>query len=289
MPVPIAGEQLEPERFTSAGTLMAADIAVVIPTFRRNREVVEAVLSALQQEGVSVEIVVVDDCPDGSAQRAIEAIGNPQVCYVRNPQPSGGRPGQVRNIGWPLTRAPLIHFLDDDDHVPPGHYAQVCQAFSQRPGVGVVFGHVEPFGMVDTQVAQESTYFRKAAQRSRDSGRFGSKWAFAANMYFGSTLLVCGAALIRRPCVEALEGFNPELRLMEDVDFYARAIRRFGAHFCDRESLRYRIGPSLMHRPDIQPLVDESYERIHADYRKQWGHLNFLALKMFARGILRVN
>jgi hypothetical protein len=53
----------------------------------------------------------------------------------------------VRNLGWPLTRGAFVHFLDDDDIVPGGHYAAVKAAFEQRSSVGLVFGRIEPFGV----------------------------------------------------------------------------------------------------------------------------------------------
>ena len=58
--------------------------------------------------------------------------------------------------------------------------------------------------------------------------------------------------MIRRSCAEAVGGFDTRLRVAEDVDFYARAIRQFGAQFIDRVTLRYRIwNASLMHTPHL--------------------------------------
>src|SRR5262245_23068129 len=97
------------------------DIAVVIPTFRRPKQLAAALESVLAQD-VRVEVVVVDDSPEQSARETVEGFGSIWVKYVANPHPSGGRPSRVRNLGWPLTRAPVLHFLDDDDLVPEGHY-----------------------------------------------------------------------------------------------------------------------------------------------------------------------
>jgi hypothetical protein len=45
----------------------------------------------------------------------------------------------------------------------------------------------------------------------------------------------------------ASRGFDPGIRLGEDVDFFGRAMREFGTDFLDRTTLHYRIGsPSLM-------------------------------------------
>jgi glycosyltransferase involved in cell wall biosynthesis len=43
------------------------DVTVVIATYRRPAELVEAARSVLDQRGPSLEILVVDDCASGSA------------------------------------------------------------------------------------------------------------------------------------------------------------------------------------------------------------------------------
>jgi glycosyltransferase involved in cell wall biosynthesis len=267
---------------------MPLDVSVIIPTFRRPDQLREAIASALGQDGASVELIVIDDCPDGSAADSVASIGDPRVRYLRNPEPTGGRPAIVRNLGWRRATGDIVHFLDDDDIVPSGHYAAVKAAFAQAPGVGVVFGHVAPFGTDAAKLAHEHAFFARASQRALASRRFGSKWGYAARMLFGETLLVCSSAAIRRACLPTLGGFDPELALMEDVDFYARAIRRFGVRFMDRVAIRYRIWASLMHGADQPDVVRRCYWRMHDKYRAEWGNLDFYALKIFARTVLRV-
>lgn len=256
---------------------MSPDISVIIPTFRRPRELAEALRSVLAQKDVSVEIFVIDDCPDGSAAAAAAPFLAQGVAYLRNPAPSGGRPAQVRNFGWPLARGDLVHFLDDDDIVPSGHYAAAKRIMARNAAVGVVFGAIKPFGAGD--VAAEERYFGRAFQRARRFGRFGARFGLAAAMFFGPTLLVCSAAIIRRRCIADLGGFNPELPLVEDVDFYARAIRRFGAEVMNGVSIHYRIGPSLMHQPSRAKLISQSYTMIHSYYRATHSRLDYFALK----------
>src|SRR5207249_4549109 len=81
---------------------------------------------------------------------------------------------------------------------------------------------------------------------------------------------------------------DPELQVVEDVDFYIRAIRRFGCIFLDRVVLHYRTGPaSLMHDLDGNQAVVSSYQRIFANYREAHGGGEMLALKLVARTALR--
>ena len=224
----------------------------MIPTYRRPGELAEAIASVVRQAGVTIEILVVDDCPNGSARDVVSRFNDPRVSYRMNPRPSGGVPSVVRNLGWPRAAGTFVHFLDDDDIVPDGHYAAAKTAFDANPGVGLVFGRIEPFGVCpDGQLQHERRYFTEAARRASACGRFGSRLAFTSGMLFGPPMLVCSAGIVRRTCVERIGGFDPEIRLMEDADFFLRLIRECGACFVDRVTLHYRIGsPSLMHSPN---------------------------------------
>ena len=71
--------------------------------------------------------------PRGLAEPVAFAAGHPRVVDLRESEPSGGIPSAVRNLGWPLASSAFVHFLDDDDVVPDGHYAHALAAFPARP------------------------------------------------------------------------------------------------------------------------------------------------------------
>ncbi len=261
------------------------DISVVVATCGRPHIVADAVRSALAQEGATVEVIVVDDSADHTAAGAIAALDDDRVRYLTNWSFSGGRPAVPRNLGAALARGSLVHFLDDDDLVAPGHYAAARRAFAAHPGVGVVFGTIDPFGEDAAEIERERHYFAQAQRRARRCAQLGHRWAFTAAMLFGPTLLVCSAGMVRREHVDALGGFDTAMPLVEDVDFYMRAIRHGGVHFLDRPALRYRIGPSLMRQPNRDAMVGESYRQSQARYCARYGLLEFTALKALARGL----
>lgn len=276
---------------------MPIDISVVIPTFRRPALLAEALASVLNQTGVTIEVVVVDDCPDGSARETVEAVKDPRVTYIRNPNPTGGKPSVVRNLGWPRTGGMYIHFLDDDDIVPEGHYSAVKAAFERHPDVGFVFGRIKPFGVCPPeQLEHEASFFAAGARnaaRCGAFGRYGRKFAFAARILFGPAMLVCSAAVVRRDCVARIGGFDTEMRLIEDTDLFLRMARTFGAYFMDRTTLHYRIGsPSLMHSPNPPPEQRaaelEGDRHLRAKYRRDHSMLEFFVLRVAARLFLRI-
>lgn len=269
---------------------MSMDISVIIPTCRRSAELTDALKSVLSQESICLEVIVVDDSAERSAREVVARLADPRIRYVANPQPSGGWVSAVRNYGIGFATGSLVHFLDDDDMVPAGHYAAMKAAFDANPDIGVVFGRVQPFGIDPERVHHEQSVFAVAAQRAAACRRFGTKWAFSSRLFFSSTLLVCGAAMIRRSCIAAIGGFDTRLRVAEDVDFYARAIQKFGACFIDRVTLLYRIwDSSLMHTPTLNPeLVRDNYRRIQARYRSERGRFDYLITKILTRTLLRV-
>src|SRR4051812_14024794 len=125
---------------------MVPDVSVVIPTFRRPQALREALESVLAQEGVQVEVRVLDDSPEGSARETVEGFGDARLTYVKREVPTGGDPAVVRNEGWPAARGRYVHFLDDDDRVAAGAYRAMVGALDANPRAGMVFGRVDPFG-----------------------------------------------------------------------------------------------------------------------------------------------
>jgi glycosyltransferase involved in cell wall biosynthesis len=264
------------------------DVSIIMATYRRPKTIIDAINSILAQRGVQVEILVVDDCSDGSAEPVVRGIGDPRVRYMRNPHPSNRRPAIPRNAGWPLTSGGIVHFADDDDLVPEGLYADAVAEFRRFPRIGVMFGSIQAFGEPSQALTGEQALFARAAARAARLQKIGLKRAFVANLLFSELLFVGGSSLVRRRCLESLGGLPAATEIMEDVDFLARATRLFGVRYLNRLSLYYRVWPSIMHsQGDLQAALDRSYIGMQTGYRKMFGALDFYLLKIAARTVFR--
>ncbi len=269
--------------------LEGVDVSVIIPTFQREKLVVEAIESALRQRGVSIEVVVIDDSPVGSASKAVEAIGDNRVRYHRRAATSGGRPALVRNDGSRLARGRFLHFLDDDDILEDGSLAALVDALSRRPSAGMAFGAIEPFGEDEAALEHEREFFREATRNAR---RLVHRLQLAAHLLFRNTVLVNSACMARREAFELAGGYDPEVVVNEDAELWLRIARGSGFAFVDRPVVRYRTGaPSLMR--DTLARKDKgkekfraAYARMHEKYRHQHGRAEFYALKVMARTVL---
>jgi GT2 family glycosyltransferase len=272
---------------------LTIDVSIVIPTCHRNEQLSAAIASVQRQSAVALEIIVVDDSAEGAARSVVEGFGDPRITYLSTTKPTGGIPSVVRNLGWSHTVGTFVHFLDDDDIVPDGHYHRALEVFARRPDVGLVFGRVEPFGdCPPAQLLHERTYFEDAARRARSCQNIGTKRILAGQMLFANPLLVCSAGILRRTAVERVGGFDPQIRLMEDADFYLRVMRECGAACMDDTSLHYRIGfPSLMHaaKPSAEQIQAQHDGRrlMQAKYRARYGVAEFYLLAAVTRILMR--
>lgn len=262
----------------------AIDVSVIIPTYRRERFVVEAVESALAQTGVTLEVLVIDDSADGSSAAAVTAIADPRVRYERRAAPSGGRPAAVRNDGMCLARGRYFVFLDDDDRLADGALAAFVGALDGDGRAGVAFGVIEPFSDDAQSLAWERAYFALAAARLRACR---TRFDLVACLLFKDAPIANSACMVRAEHARAVGGYDLRVAHCEDADFYARAAREFGFVFVDRIVVYKRSGrSSLLH--DViggRRGLAEPYRIIHESYKSSRGRLEFYALK--ALGLAR--
>jgi GT2 family glycosyltransferase len=256
-------------------------VSVVIPTFRREAVLLEAIRSALNSRDLPLEVLVLDDSPEGSAATPVAGIGDERVHYVHRAIPSGGVPAIVRNEGLAMARGRYVHFLDDDDILERGALDALAAALERSPDAGVAIGTVVPFGDDEDLLAYQRQYFAAAAGRLRAAR---TQMQLVAGMLFESTPLVNSSCMIRRSAAIAIGGYSLDVPLCEDVDFFMRAIRHSGFIFIDRPVVRYRTGEvSLMQTlGGHRALFIKSYRSIHDRYRTQHGLFEFVRLKAMA-------
>ena len=119
-------------------------VSIVIATYRRPAMLRDAVLSLRGMtvpEGVSQEVVVIDNDPDGSARSAAEELAPAcrDAFAVRYVHETRTGLSYARNRGVEEARGDVIAFLDDDVYVSPGWLASALECFG-RTGAAAVGG-----------------------------------------------------------------------------------------------------------------------------------------------------
>jgi glycosyltransferase involved in cell wall biosynthesis len=262
------------------------DVSVIIPTYHREAQLVEAIRSVLDQTDVTFEIIVVDDSAEGSARDAVASVGDPRAQYLLRPEPSQGRPARVRNDGARVAKGRYLYFLDDDDMLQPDTLAAMSKILDAAPAAGMAFGTVEPFGSDETKLRHHQKYFTEARHIAR---RLSRPHELSAILTFGPAILVCSACMARRAAFVQVGGFDTDISVCEDAELWARIAQATDYVFIDRPVVRYRTGaPSLMHDlAEGDEKLRSSYRRIQGKYRQTHGLFKFVSMKLWARYILR--
>ncbi|MDQ0316596.1 glycosyltransferase family 2 protein [Amorphus orientalis] len=101
---------------------MARTVSVIVPTLRRPDGLARAVASLAAQTGLAgdvLEIVVVDNAPEGGAEAVCAQIPCPdgvRLCTVHEPRMGVAT---ARNAGIEAASGEIVGFLDDDCTAPP--------------------------------------------------------------------------------------------------------------------------------------------------------------------------
>jgi glycosyltransferase involved in cell wall biosynthesis len=261
-------------------------VSVIIPTFHREVQLLEAIGSVLGQTGVTLQVIVVDDSGTGTARDAVNSVGDGRLLYIARAEPSGGRPALARNEGAAIAQGRYLYFLDDDDLMEPGTLSALVSALDAAPRVGMAFGVIEPFGDDAAVLRSERRHFSRAR---RIAQRLRGRRELSARLVFLSTIIVNSACMGRRTAFQAYGGYDAEIPICEDTEMWARIVHATGYVFVDRPVVRYRTGaPSLMHNLAANDeKMHISYRRFHDKYRRAHGLLNFMAMKFWARVILK--
>ncbi len=195
-----------------------ADVSVIIPTKDRHTLLATAVRSALAQNGLTAEVIVVDD---GSARAVVPAYSATpgRVVLQRHAGPRGV--SAARNTGIGRATGRWIAFLDDDDVWAPTKLARQLEAAAATDRSWVYAGYVD----VDPDL--ELIGGTPPADPDAVMDLLTSHNSVPAG---ASSVLVRSAALAR------VGGFDVSLRVHEDWDLWLR-LARLGPPACVREPL----------------------------------------------------
>ena len=186
--------------------MSAVDISVVIPT--RNRWAVlsrRALPGALLQEGVSHEVVVVDDGSTDETTVGLRALTDERVRVVRNEMPGGA--AQARNVGLDAARGTYVAFLDDDDFWAPQKLRLQLDAVR---ATGADFAYAGVVTLDESGVVLH-------VSAPPDPGNLRVDVIERGGIPAGSSNVLSRSELIRE-----IGGFDESFRNMEDWDLWIR-------------------------------------------------------------------
>lgn len=227
--------------------------SVVIPTSRRPELLLLAIDSVRKQTYSPIEIIVVDNDPDRSAEAVLRQVTQEdgRVRYLAASTIRG--PSHARNVGVGQAKGEFIAFLDDDDLWRP-EFLDHVDAEIQRQPLQLVLGWFDVLqgGRTGPGKGIQPGIPLSVLLRSGNQGITGSN------------------IVIDRGLFDAIGGFDEELEYSEDRDFLIRLVARGDVYGVvrDRDVVhRVHDGTQLSDLGDERRLV--SATRFYEKHRAQ--------------------
>jgi glycosyltransferase involved in cell wall biosynthesis len=198
-------------------------VSVVIPTYNRADHIGDAIDSVLGQTVPVAEIIVVDDGSTDDTASVVARFGN-RLRYIK--QENAG-PSTARNRGVKEATGDFVAFQDSDDIWLPRKTELQLQFFAANPDADVVFGLMANVTSVDDnllvpEIRNPAVHDELVRPRGCIDDMF--------RLLLLGNVIPTPTVMIRRRCFNQAGGFDPELLIAEDWDFYLRLsnVCRFG-------------------------------------------------------------
>jgi glycosyltransferase involved in cell wall biosynthesis len=227
------------------------DVTAIIPTLNRSRLLSRAVASALRQEDVAVEVIVVDDGSTDETPERLARIADERLRVIRSE--TRGGVSRARNIAVEAARAHWVAFLDDDDVWAPRKLrAQLDSAADDVALVcsGAVF--IDRDGVVLSErlpEIQDEDY----AEALLSTNAVGSP----------------SGVLAQKELVRAVGGFDESLPRSQDWDLWIRLAREGRVVACREILYAYMVHAGAASAGDQEQQAAD-HERIRTKYAPEF-------------------
>jgi glycosyltransferase involved in cell wall biosynthesis len=192
-------------------------VSVVVATHNYAHYLGQAIASIQEQTYPDWECVIVDDGSSDDTPRVVDAIADPRVRFIRQPQAG---PAAARNRGLESAKGDLIQFLDADDLLGPAKLENQVRILLESPEVDLVYCAPRYFRDVAGET-KESAPTRVWIDLPPLPAKSGSGQEVLPGLIHENFAVVEGP-LFRRALADRAGGFDPALRRMEDWEYWIR-------------------------------------------------------------------
>lgn len=224
-------------------------VSVVIPNYNYGRFLRAAVDGALAQTYKNVEIIVADDGSTDESDDVIKSYGN----KIRSFKQKNAGVSAARNRAFQETRGELIAYLDSDDIWLPEKLEKQVKLFRDAE-IGLVHCGCADFDN-DGKITAEHL-----------NGLNG--WVWEDLLRYKRPVILGGgsAVVVRREAIERAGGFDENLKIGEDWEFYFRVARLYKVGFVPEILLKYRRH-AANHHANVKRMASDmlrAYDKIFA-------------------------
>ena len=186
-----------------SGLMTDVRISVIIPVYNVQKYIKKTLESIQSQTKKVFEIIVVDD---GSTDQTLEIV---KKYPVRIFQQKNQGPSAARNYGASQATGEWLAFLDGDDLWEPQKIEMVLNEIKSHPDVELISSNVSRGNEDDGWIPMDF------------HSRYNKNKPFL-NQIFRRNFIATSTVVIKKTKFDEVGGFNPSLRIAEDLDLWIR-------------------------------------------------------------------
>lgn len=208
-------------------------VTICIPTYNRERYVIEAVRSALAQVYDPIEILVFDDASTDQTVAQLHKFSDPRL-KIQTKKISSGL---VDNWNTALHHASgdYIKWLASDDLLMPSCVSTMMQTVKEQHADFVCCSRK----LMDT----EGNIKKVVRLAKKDTHISGKRWASHYLRFPQNTLGEPTATLFSRRLADKVGGFDPKLNVLLDADYWIRLLLEQDGYFLAKPLCKVRVHP----------------------------------------------
>lgn len=209
--------------------------------------------SVLDQEGVDVRAIIVDDAStDDTAQIAKAlAVEDSRVIFLRNEV--NLRQIATYNRGLERTDADYVLLLSADDYLVPGALTRAADVLDAHPNVGLLFGRASALMEDGTTLPMRPLFGDQMLSGRQYLERFA-----------GTNPIPTPTAIVRTTVQHTVGFYDPTLPHSGDMEMWMRIAARSDIAYLDVEQAVYRQHKGNMSRSYFSAMLPDIEQRLLA-------------------------
>jgi glycosyltransferase involved in cell wall biosynthesis len=233
-------------------------VSVVVPCYGYGRFLPDCVTSILEQDGVDVRVLIIDDAsPDDSADVAARLAAEDDRVELRRHAENHGHIATYNEGLLEWADGDYSVLISADDLLTPGALARATAIMEAHPKVGFVYGHALKWVEGEDKPAPRAGPARSKIWSGADWLRIVCK--------LGCGVVTSPEVVVRTSVQQRIGGYLPELPHTGDAEMWMR----FAAHsdvgyVKDADQAYYRVHGTNMTTARV-PLVDLQQRKVAFD------------------------
>ena len=238
-------------------------ISVIIPTYNREKKLIRAIESILNQTYQDFEILVVDDGSTDRTRDLVEEIDDRRIKYLYQENQGAC---VARNYGIACSKGNYIAFQDSDDLWLPEKLEKQLRIFQSNENIDIVCCKTSCVRLDGTKIYPMKDFQEGLIDNIR-----------------GPIGISTQTIMIKKEVTKRVK-FDPKVTRYQDLDFLLTAQKKFNI-YCMNEYLveRFLNDDSITNHPERVYNMEQYFEKKYKDIFNEKG--NYLS-KFFSSALL---